>query len=477
MTFNLTDPKYSNSNKLYGQEYEDIKLKAIQSDTLFEDEFFPPNKYSLSSTGLLDGVDIDYLDINWIRATDLFKNAEFIKNGSGKNDVNQGQLGDCWFLCSLAVLAEQEELFKKVVPEEQDVGKNYCGAFLFRFWIWGKWIDVVVDDFIPVRNRKPIFSHGDVMWSILCEKAFAKLHGSYFLLKEGDCVESLLCLTGGVTQRFVGYWGPLYPLEDENKKMNSLLFNKISKVFKTGGLVTATTFLMDKMNLGVFGEHAYSVTGIFSLPEVNLIKIRNPWGTPFEWVGSWSDESDEMKQIDKKLRKQFKTEEGEWWMDFKDFLKCYTLVEFCHILDNKWKSDDFVFQNGRWTLRSPNQFYLMKVDRKDDVFICLEQKFARQMGDDASISLEIFNLGNKYLKKNKSEKMTLDLDKVKHANKVHFGNEADFKELSSVTFYGSLERGGYLVQVSACTDTRDVDFFLRFGSRNGTHHVTADFEL
>ena len=61
----------------------------------------------------------------------------------------------------------------------------------------------------------------------------------------------------------------------------------------------------------------------------------------------------------------------------------------------------------------------MQVERKDDVFICLEQKFARQMRDelrteatDAPISLEIFNLGNKYLKKNKSEKMTLDLDKV-----------------------------------------------------------------
>ena len=75
----------------------------------------------------------------------------------------------------------------------------------------------------------------------------------------------------------------------------------------------------------------------------------------------------------------------------------------------------------------------MKVDRKDDVFICLEQKFARQMRDelrteatDSPISLEIFNLGNKYLKKNKSEKMTLDLDKVKRAKQVHFGNNADF---------------------------------------------------
>ena len=485
MTFNLTDPKYSNSNQLYGQDYESIKRNATQTGTLFKDELFPPSKYSLSYTGQFDGVDIDYLDIKWTRATDLFKNARFIKNGSSKNDVNQGQLGDCWFLCSLAVMAEREDLFKKVVPEGQGIGKNYCGAFHFRFWRWGDWIDVVVDDFIPVFDGRPLFTYSDdkgEIWPLLLEKAFAKLHGSYFHLCGGFSVASLENLTGGVTERFVGYWGPLYPLEDENKKINSLLFDKIATTLQNEGLVTASTFVMDKMKMGIFGGHAYSVTGICSLPEVDLIKIRNPWGIQFEWVGSWSDDSDEMKRIDKKLRDQLKTEEGEWWMDFNDFLQCYTLVEFCHILKNQWDTEDFVFLNGTWTSGSSNQFYLMKIDKKDDVFISLEQKFARQLRDelrteatDAPISLEIFDLGKKFLK-NKSKKRALDLGSMKNAKQVHFGNNADFKELSSVTFYGSLKKGAYLVKVSAYTETRDVDFFLRFGSRNGTHQVSAKYE-
>ena len=58
MTFNLTDPKYSSTNKLYGQDYETIKLNAIQTGSLFKDDFFPPHKYSLSYTGQFDGVDI-----------------------------------------------------------------------------------------------------------------------------------------------------------------------------------------------------------------------------------------------------------------------------------------------------------------------------------------------------------------------------------------------------------------------------------
>ena len=138
--------------------------------------------------------------------------------------------------------------------------------------------------------------------------------------------------------------------------------------------------------------------------------------------------------------------------------------------------------NGTWTPGSSNQYYLMQIDRKDDVFICLEQKFARQMRDelrteatDAPISLEIFKLGKKTLK-NMSKKTTLDLDNIKNATQVHFGNNADFKELASVTFYGSLKKGAYLVKVSASTEKRDVDFFLRFGSRNGTHHVSAKYE-
>ena len=124
----------------------------------------------------------------------------------------------------------------------------------------------------------------------------------------------------------------------------------------------------------------------------------------------------------------------------------------------------------------------MKIDKKDDVFISLEQKFARQLRDelrteatDAPISLEIFDLGKKFLK-NKSKKRTLDLGSMKNAKQVHFGNNADFKELSSVTFYGSLKKGAYLVKVSAYTETRNVDFFLRFGSRNGTHDVSTNFD-
>jgi calpain-15 len=50
-----------------------------------------------------------------------------------------------------------------------------------------KWEVVVVDDFVPTKGGKPIFtkSKGAEMWVLLLEKAFAKLVGDYEKLEGG----------------------------------------------------------------------------------------------------------------------------------------------------------------------------------------------------------------------------------------------------------------------------------------------------
>ena len=50
---------------------------------------------------------------------------------------------------------------------------EYCGIFLFRFWRFGYWIEVVVDDFLPTIENKLAFAHSDFeneFWCALCEK-------------------------------------------------------------------------------------------------------------------------------------------------------------------------------------------------------------------------------------------------------------------------------------------------------------------
>jgi hypothetical protein len=84
----------------------------------------------------------------------------------------------------------------------------------------------------------------------------------------------------------------------------------------------------DLKDAGIIDAHAYSLIDTYPIitddkRKVNLIKIRNPWGSD-EWNGDWSDKDKKnwTEDLQRKLKFEDK-DDGEFWIDFENFLKFY----------------------------------------------------------------------------------------------------------------------------------------------------------
>jgi len=100
--------------------------------------------------------------VMWRRAADYCASPEVFKiDGDDEkdvepNDVMQGRLGNCWFCCSLASMAERPELIKRLFITKEF---NEEGIYEMRFCHNGLWKVVLLDDFFPCKPYSgPIYT-------------------------------------------------------------------------------------------------------------------------------------------------------------------------------------------------------------------------------------------------------------------------------------------------------------------------------
>ena len=76
---------------------------------------------------------------------------------------------------------------------------NEMGIYRVKICKNGEWQIVTVDDLVPCYpHGEPLFSSSiqNDLWILILEKAYAKLHGGYYYLRDGFVNEALLDLTG-----------------------------------------------------------------------------------------------------------------------------------------------------------------------------------------------------------------------------------------------------------------------------------------
>jgi len=109
---------------------------------------------------------------------------------------------------------------------------------------------------------------------------------------------------------------------------------------------------------GLVRGHAYSITRIKNVDiqtqrvsgKIPLLRIRNPWGNEHEWVGAWSDRSQEWQYIPEGEKQELGLtfeSDGEFWMSFQDFMKNFNRLEVCN-LDPDSLDDDLRGTGKRW---------------------------------------------------------------------------------------------------------------------------------
>uniref|UniRef100_A0A3B4B9Q8 Calpain catalytic domain-containing protein n=1 Tax=Periophthalmus magnuspinnatus TaxID=409849 RepID=A0A3B4B9Q8_9GOBI len=333
------------------QRFEDLRAECARSGQLFCDSMFPASAQALGFKELGPG-SYKTRGVTWKRPTELVSNPEFVLGGATRTDICQGALGDCWLLAAIASLTLNEFVMARVVPQDQSFGDDYAGIFHFQFWQFGEWVDVVVDDRLPVKDGELLFVHSAEnreFWSALLEKAYAKLNGCYEALSGGTTTEGFEDFTGGIAENF------------DLSQPPSNLFHILQKALEAGALLGCSIDITSAADSEAVTRqklvkgHAYSLTGAVEVnyrgQKEKLVRVRNPWGQ-VEWTGAWSDGSSEWNYVQGDCP-HANAEDGEFWMSYKDFCRHYSRIEVCTltpdaILDDSLKHWSTAKYDGTW---------------------------------------------------------------------------------------------------------------------------------
>lgn len=355
-----------------------------ENQVLFVDKEFPPRKPSLIGQTTPKDYKNQFDVIEWKRASHLFGQGNYeLFRGITPSDIRQGSLGNCYFLCALASLAEYPDLIRRLFDFDTT---NPYGIQSTWLNINGAWKRFIMDEYFPSYYNGAkwdlAFSKTEQqeLWVILLEKAYAKAYGSYWEIIGGDPVHALRDLTGAPYDRVEDFsdldkaWQQIYEANKKNYMLTC--FTKSTEITE------------EKSGEGIVSGHAYTILDVREVVDSRgrpqrIIQIRNPWGK-FEWNGAFSDNSDLWTPELKSELGVDKSDDGIFWMRLEDFTKFYQGIGILEIIPGHISNSVGIKGQGQKMIR-------MHVGSDSHLFLGIDQMDTRIV-DQPDYSYSYFRL-------------------------------------------------------------------------------------
>eukprot|EP01062_Namystynia_karyoxenos_P013499 TRINITY_DN14865_c0_g1_i1.p1 TRINITY_DN14865_c0_g1~~TRINITY_DN14865_c0_g1_i1.p1 ORF type:complete len:926 (+),score=211.95 TRINITY_DN14865_c0_g1_i1:88-2778(+) len=333
----------------------------------------------------------------WLRPQAWLEDNDFslVQNTIEPGDIDQGELGDCWFMASIACCAEERLAEQLIMPIFHDlrrlqsaddkVRERYmiehereksAGFFRIRLAKHGVWRWHVVDSYLPVTPVKkpggPCFARNKEepkeMWVSMLEKCYAKICGSYHAISGGDPAVALSDLTGFPCRTLDWKDPKCFARFQEHDSAGRMLWvttpGQDTSAYAGGAKSAGAVEFAELYNsIGLVPGHAYTVVHVVEWPEgcsdgrtpkIQLMHIRNPWGNDKEWNKRWSDKDsawDEHPEVAELCAKRCgvpvaqwnanrlggESDDGCFWMAWMDVQHYFNGGGVCMRCEDNWQ--------------------------------------------------------------------------------------------------------------------------------------------
>eukprot|EP00929_Paragymnodinium_shiwhaense_P038888 TRINITY_DN20488_c0_g1_i1.p1 TRINITY_DN20488_c0_g1~~TRINITY_DN20488_c0_g1_i1.p1 ORF type:complete len:1316 (+),score=273.32 TRINITY_DN20488_c0_g1_i1:27-3950(+) len=302
------------------------------------------------------------------------------------SDINQGSVGDCWFLSALSALAEFDSAVATLFKGRRDLHLPLPGEFatytisMYDMQTW-KPVNVEIDERLIWDNQSGSLlgcrpTKGGDLWACLLEKAFAAHCGGWDKIDGGQPTHAWRILTGcrevytvctnggddafccwgtynpnkrcweplanSPHDGFQGLWPMNWPRVGGGEDMDSSLdqigvFDKMASWSAANWIMAAGSKAGSDKNKtrGIVDGHAYTILKCIVQAggtNFDMIQLRNPWGAQEYECGGWTDGGPNWKrypEVYQACGRPQACDDGIFWMQREDFFKYFSTIYVC----------------------------------------------------------------------------------------------------------------------------------------------------